>query len=209
MRRLTLVFLVALGLSGLNVPVGAQDPSRAAEIAKQQDAQDGYRRLSSICDELAAAQVDMQKKIAALTDEVQRLRDQTARANNNSANYATVEEVKRLESAITELDRNRKRDKELILAEFEKIVNESKKLVREPAPLARERQSAAANTPPKDEKGYYYKIKPNDRLDKIVKALNEEGMKVTLDQILKANPRLKPDRLIAGNKIFIPKPAKE
>ena len=45
------------------------------------------------------------------------------------------------------------------------------------------------------------------RLSIIVKAYRDQGIKVTADQILKANPGLDPKNLIVGKKIFIPAPA--
>jgi len=40
-----------------------------------------------------------------------------------------------------------------------------------------------------------------------VKAYAEKNIKVTTEQILKANPGLDPNRLRVGKKIFIPAPA--
>ena len=49
-------------------------------------------------------------------------------------------------------------------------------------------------------------IKPGDTLDAIVQAYKEKNIKVTVAQILKANPGLKPERLLIGQKIYIPAP---
>ena len=58
------------------------------------------------------------------------------------------------------------------------------------------------------QKGYDYTIQRGDTLLAIAKAYREQGIKVTTDQILKANPGLDPKSLIVGKKIFIPAPAK-
>ena len=55
--------------------------------------------------------------------------------------------------------------------------------------------------------GYEYSIQRNDNLSIIAKAYRDQGIKVTTDQILKANPGLDPKNLKVGQKIFIPAPA--
>ena len=40
----------------------------------------------------------------------------------------------------------------------------------------------------------------------IIAAYKEKGIKITVDQILKANPGLKADKLRVGQKIWIPSP---
>ena len=57
------------------------------------------------------------------------------------------------------------------------------------------------------EKGYEYVIKESDTLSAIARAYNEQGIKVTVQQILDANQGLKAENLKPGKKIFIPAPA--
>ena len=56
-------------------------------------------------------------------------------------------------------------------------------------------------------KGFEYVIEKNDSLSAIAKAYAEKNIKVTPEQILKANPGLDPNRMRVGKKIFIPAPA--
>jgi phage tail protein X len=49
-------------------------------------------------------------------------------------------------------------------------------------------------------------IKSGDTLDAVALAYREKNIKVTVAQILSANPGLKAGRLIVGKKIFIPAP---
>jgi phage tail protein X len=70
--------------------------------------------------------------------------------------------------------------------------------------------------PPKDtssatgagtsDRGFEYVIKSGDTLDAIVQAYREKNVKVSVSQILNANPGLKAERLRVGQKIFIPAP---
>jgi LysM repeat protein len=56
------------------------------------------------------------------------------------------------------------------------------------------------------ESGYEYKVAQGDTLSNIAKAYRAQGIKVTADQILTANPGLDP-KIKVGQKIFIPAPA--
>jgi LysM repeat protein len=49
-------------------------------------------------------------------------------------------------------------------------------------------------------------VKPGETLDAIALGCKEKNLKVTVAQILKANPGLKAERLKVGQKIFIPAP---
>ena len=60
-----------------------------------------------------------------------------------------------------------------------------------------------------NQQGYYYTVKAGDSLSLIVKGYRDSGVKVTRQQILDANPNLKPDLMIKGAKIFIPDASKK
>jgi LysM repeat protein len=60
-----------------------------------------------------------------------------------------------------------------------------------------------ATTP---DKGFEYEVKKDDTLSLIVKAYRDNNIKITMDQVLKANPGLKPEKMRVGQKIFIPAP---
>jgi len=55
--------------------------------------------------------------------------------------------------------------------------------------------------------GYDYTVQKGDTLLAIAKAYREQGVKVSTDEILKANPGLDPKTMKVGQKIFIPAPA--
>jgi Tfp pilus assembly protein FimV len=65
-----------------------------------------------------------------------------------------------------------------------------------------------------EEPPYIYEVKKNDRLLDIIAEYNDYFQKhgqakVTMAQVLKANPGLKADRLVAGSKVRIPVPPKD
>ena len=61
-----------------------------------------------------------------------------------------------------------------------------------------------AHPPGPTEKGFEYKIKSGDRLQKIVAALKAQGFKATEKQIMEANPTVDWSKLKIDQKIFIP-----
>ena len=54
------------------------------------------------------------------------------------------------------------------------------------------------------QKGYIYPILMGDTLPAIAQAYSDQGVLVTADQILEANPGLNPSDMTIGKKIFIP-----
>ena len=125
-----------------------------------------------------------------------------------TGNYASQEELKRLTEAVREVDRKRIEDNERIRTDLLKL---GKTLA---APLPSPKKSAPAVSEDEkatqkkgaEEKGFKYTIQKNDTLSVIVQAYREKNIKVTTDQVLKANPGLNANRLRVGQEIFIPAP---
>jgi len=189
------MFIRLLALAMLLAPVPrstGQDTETAAEVAARQDAEERYKRLSAAIEDLIAAQAAQQKKIVELTESLATLREEMTRnANSNT----TREELRSLAEKVQEIEKNREADKKLILDEIKKL---GKMPVR-PAP--------AVTTPSaRPEKGYEYVIQPGDTLSAVALAYQKEGIKVTIESIQKANPKLDPTKLQVGQKIFIPQP---
>lgn len=175
--------------------------SDAAALAARQDAEERYKRLQSAYDELQAAQVALQKRVAQMADEVRSLREVMTRAGDNNA---TREDLKRLAEQLHELDKRR-------LDDNQKIVEQIKNLVP-PAPTAPRSTPTPKVTAPVAEKGFEYTIQKDDTLSAVVRSYNEElkkqgkNAKITLRQVLDANPNLDEKKLRVGQKIFIPLP---
>jgi len=68
--------------------------------------------------------------------------------------------------------------------------------------------SSTANQLPsaegKPNRNYEYVVRPGDTLSAIVQAYRSQGIQTTVDEILKANPGLDPQRLKAGQEILVP-----
>ena len=174
---------------------------------RAQDAatEERLNKLSGQIEDLMAARTADQKRISELSRELESVREQPAKP---TANYATQEELKRLAEAVKEIDRKRLEDYDKIRAEILKL---GKTLSAPLAPPKKNAPATPSDSPVSDkpvapEKGFEYVIQPGDTLSVIVQAYREKNVKVTVDQILKANPGLKPDKLRPGQKIFIPAP---
>ncbi len=196
MKRILVWFLI---LSCSVAAAGAQD------TATQQQIDELNGRIQNLQD----MQAVQGKRIDALEKEISELRDKSSQPP--AAAPASADDLKKLADQVQEIDRKRQEDRELILKEIEKLgkVSGSPAASHKPPPTlstpAAENPTPAATGP---QKGYDYTIQRGDTLLAIAKAYRDQGIKVTTDQILKANPGLDPKSLIVGKKIFIPSPAK-
>lgn len=180
----------------------------AAVIAERQEADERYKRMAADVESSLAANVTLQKKIFALENELQKLREDVSQLRKASNNDHTSESLRKLTEKIQEVDRKREADKELIIAEFGKL---GKKLETSPSPRTPPRPIVAPETNLTPDKGYPYVIKANDTLSAIVADINSQfksnGMKtITQKQVSDANPNVNWNKLKIGQKIFIPAP---
>jgi len=151
--------------------------------------------------------LDAQKKrIDALEKEISELRD---KSNGSGASPgANPDDLQKLADQVQELAKKQQADNDLILKEIGKLGK-----VGGPSPGHKATPNVTTNAPTGGsstggkENGYEYKVAAGDTLSIIAKAYREQGIKVTAEQILKANPGLNPNSLKVGQKIFIPAPA--
>jgi nucleoid-associated protein YgaU len=179
----------------------------AAPVVHAQDAatQERLDKLAGRLDDQEKRQEALGKQLSDLSRELQNLREQLDKPNNS---YARQEDLKSLADAIKEVDRKRIEDAEKVRTELLKLRNALEKPLpstrQKPSPPTREKPTP--EKPAGDEKVFSYTIQSGDTLDAIVLAYKEKGVKVTVAQILAANPGLKADRLRVGQKIYIPAP---
>jgi LysM repeat protein len=185
--------------------------SCSAAIARAQDAstQQQMDEINGRLQNILEAQSAQGKRIEALEKEISDLRDKTSQPPPVTDN-ASAADLKKLADQVQEIDRKRQEDRELILKEIEKLGKvSSSPASHKPSPIvstpAADNPAPAATGP---QKGYEYKVAAGDTLSIIAKAYRDQGIKVTTDQILKANPGLNPNTIKVGQKIFIPAPAK-
>ena len=172
--------------------------ARGQEDATQQQ----MDQLNGQIQNLLEAQATQAKRIEALEKEIGGLRDQL----NQPGATANGDDLKKLAAQVREIDKKRQEDRELILKEIEKLGKISGAPGHKSTPTATTNAATGSPTAGGKESGYEYKVAAGDTLSIIAKAYREQGIKVTSDQILKANPGLNPNTLKVGQKIFIPAP---
>jgi LysM repeat protein len=179
----------------------------APPALRAQDAatEERLNKLSARIDDLEAGREVLKKRVDELVKELDSVREQSGKPN---VNYASQESIKSLEEAVKEVDRKRLEDAEKIHTELLKL----RDLLKAPLASSRKAPVSVPKEPPvtpgstTPDKGFEYVIKSGDTLDAIVQAYKEQKVKVTVAQILKANPGLKAERMLVGQKIFIPAP---
>ena len=190
-------------LAGALVGTGPDQVPHALAAGLAPEEAEKLQRLNGLVEDLLASQATIQKRLSALTDQLHAVREDGVRSGDRlNERFATREELRKLTEAVRELDRKREEDKRLILDEIRKLAQTPVATPREPA-----------RTPPREPasggpgKGYTYVIKKGDTISAVVGAYRASGVKVTVDEVLKANPQIKPNALPEGAEIFIPDPA--
>ena len=122
------------------------------------------------------------------------------------ANFVTREELNRFSEKIREVDQKREADNKRILDTLENLA----KMPVSPAPVSKNESAKPTKpkiektAPAQTEKGYWYEVKKDDKLSLIVQACRKKGINVTMQQVKEANPDINPNKLLVGQKIFIP-----
>ena len=193
MKRILIWFLV-LGFS-----VAA---ARAQDDATQQQINELNGRIQNLTD----SQTVQAKRITALEKEVSELRDKSSQPA--ATDTANADDLKKLADQVQEIDKKRQEDRELILKEIGKLgkVGGSPS-GRKSTPSVTTNAATGGSSAGGKENGYERTIAAGDTLSVIAAAYRDQGIKVTSDQILKANPGLDPKNLKVGQKVFIPAPA--
>jgi LysM repeat protein len=196
MKRIPLlIVLLALATA---LPAPGQDAATEERLNK----------LSGQIEDLFAAQRAQTKRIEALAQEIADLREDLAKPNPT---YATQEDLKRLADAAQEIDQKRLEDYEKIRAQLQELVKLLANQSTAPETAATNAVATDTNSPiatPPENGQFEYVIQPNDSLSMIAQTFRrEKNLKITVSDILKANPGLVPDRIRPGRKIVIPVPA--
>lgn len=189
--------VAAAVLLAMSLPV-----SQAAGLAPEEA--ERLQRLNGLVEDLLASHATMQKRLSALTDELQAAREGQTRSDARLGDrFATREEVRKLAQDLREIDRKREEDKRLILEEIRKLAQVPVGVPKDP-PKPPPKEPAG---PPVASKGYTYVVKKDDTISAIVQAYRVSGVNVSVNDVLRANPNVKPTALREGQELFIPDPA--
>jgi LysM repeat protein len=210
MKRISFLPIICL-LFATAIAQG-EDTASTPATTSTQEMEENYKRLKAVVDDLHDAQDAQQKSMTELRKEISELREQ---ASKPTGNYAAQEDLKRLADAVQEIDRKREADKELILKEIQKLGHTIATAPLTPRntgskPAPRVVETATNPNPggsqPHDEVGFNYTIVSGDTFSTIAKKYRDQGIKVTSDQIAKANPNANSAKLFIGQKLWIPAP---
>lgn len=195
------LWLVTFALIAAFTPrASAQDAATQAELDKLSG------QIQDVQDALAA----QDKRLDALEKKIGDLQDKVNTPAGND--FASTDDLKKLAEQVQEIDKKRQEDNQKILDALEKIgkggggagvdLHHSSDVSTGPT-------GGTGNPAPNaggPQQGYEYTILSGNTLSAIVKAYRAQGVKVTVSQILAANPGLSANNLIVGKKIFIPSP---
>jgi nucleoid-associated protein YgaU len=168
-------------------------------LAQDAAVEERLNKLGGQIEDLLAAQAQTQKQVAELARELASMREQMG---SFGGHLASQEDLRRLTEKVAEIDKKRAADNELVARELEKLGRAAAAPVHRPRPPVVDDTPAATGS----QKGYEYVIQKGDTISTIVQAYREKGAKVTVTEILNANPGLNPSKLPVGKKIFIPAP---
>ena len=168
------------------------------------------RQLRGEMEELKGAYNLQIRKMMTLGEEVKNLR--VANENlkrENALRFASNKDIDELAAKLTQLDKNRRNDLKLTNQQIDEVLKIVQKLANAPVPAPTPTRN---NPPPPKFKAREHIVQSGEFLSTILAAYNtafkEEGLKghVSQSQVLKANPGMKADRLLAGQKLLIPEP---
>ncbi len=170
-------------------------------VLRAQDAatEERLNKMAAQIEGLIEVRDQQNRKIEQLT---RALEDLQAKMNKPDPDYASQEDVKLLADKLREVDRKRQEDNDRIL---DMIKTEIPKIIKSSTPRSTPTPAPSDDSSiPKE--GYEHVVKSGETLSAIIQAYRENGVKVTLSQVLRANPGLKPEQLRVGQKVFIPDP---
>lgn len=222
-----LLIVLPLFFSATSLPAQESGASNAAQIAERREMEELYKKYNTVTSDLQqvlSTQLTLQRKLAALEEEMRAQRTESAR---EAGRYVTRDDLKRIDTelirlatTLKEVDQKREADKKLMLETLDQMrvaLEEMRKLIKAAAAAPAPRPSApraedAPPAPPRNIKAFEHKVESGQYLGVIIQAYNEklkeEGVakRITLDMVMKANPGLKPERMQVGQVILIPDP---
>lgn len=218
MSRLLGMCLLGCGLLGLRV-AGAQED--AARAANREASEESYRRLNSAVEDLMASQLETRRQLDKITESLQRVSVE-ARSKPSDNTFVTREEFNKLKDIVRDIDAKRVADAEEIKQRIDELGKSLSASVKEaarrtaeasraapeprPEPRSSSPPAAAGTAVPQD--GVYYTVEKGNTLSAIVNAHNEQlkkqGLRTSLKLVLAANPKVKPENIYVGQKLFIP-----
>jgi len=197
-------------------PPKTPKPATPAKVTPRNTVQSRYfeeqfRQLRGEIEGIKEAYDLQLRKGVTLEAEVKQLRTANETFKRELAlKFASNKDIDELAKKLTELDENRRNDLDVTNKQIDKILEIVKKLAV--TPVQPRNTPEESDPPPANFKFRQHVVQAGEFLSTILEAYNkafkDEGLKgrVTQSQILKANPGLKANRLLIGQKLRIPLP---
>ena len=182
--------------------LGAQNrASNAAAFVAQQQAQEQYRRLYTTIEDLQSANLVLQQRIDRLESQLQRALKKMA---DQQADTVTNEQLEALSQKMTKelqtLEDKRVTDNQKILSELRKIASRPVPAPKDPVVSTPKKTTPPPYTGPV----YEVTVEPGYTISAIAESYRKQGHKISVKDILRANPGLVPEKIRPGQIINVP-----
>lgn len=206
MKRYAYVATVLACLAA--APMPGQDTPTA--LAEKQEIETRFKDITAKLENLDETIQAYQKRLDRLTKEIEAVRDEIAQLkSNNSLNTATQKSLETLAEKVKEVDNKRIADNEKVMTALEKLgksfSDRTTSPVRSPGPASPTPSTTASHRGDK-EKGWEYTVVSGDNPAVIASKLRKQGINISANQIMSANPGVNWYKLKIGQKIFVPEP---
>ena len=197
-------------------PPKTPKPATPTKVTPRNTAQSRYfeeqfRQLRGEIEGIKEAYDLQLRKAVTLKAEVKQLRTANETFKRELAlKFASNKDIDELAKKLTKLDENRRNDLDVTNKQIDKILEIVEKLAVTPVPPRN--TPSESDPPPAKFKFREHVVQAGEFLSTILEAYNSafksEGLKgrVTQNQVLKANPGLKANRLLIGQKLLVPLP---
>ncbi len=202
--------------------------SLQAEISPEdiRQLQTRFQQAEESEERLRARIQKLESTIAELRSQLGEVRSVAASAGKDSV---TQEQLKKVLDQLRDLDRRRQEDNEKVLQQIKRLADlptapppsfddpkpKGRKPSAEPSvgaggaakidSKAEPKADVPKPTLPADYEFYEHVVRDNQSVSQIINEYNKGyGLKVRLKHVLEANPKLRPERLVTGQKVRIP-----
>lgn len=194
--KIGILALVILGIGGITTNNAQTTPSQ------REDAQEERLKILRAADQIEIVQSNadkLQVEVASVKEQLTKLQE---------ASNAQQQQIDTLLAALQKSEEARAKEREVLLSKVGEMISTATPKttsVETPKREAIEKESSTTSTTATAEKGYSHIVEKGETLSMIAAAYSEKGVKVTVDDLRKANHLGSKDVLKVGQKLFIPK----
>lgn len=171
---------------------------RAEVFVVQQQAEERYRRLYSIVEDLQAANLVLQKRIQNLEKRLQQMHKTIQERQSDAITNEQLEALSaKIKGDLQAIEDRRVSDNQKILDALRQLSS--------PSPASSSEIETSESTSESEVKSVYeIRVETGYTLSAIAKKYRDEGHSISVKDILRVNPGLDPRRLQPGQIIYIP-----